>query len=78
MVVNAVNSPNIVVSKFGEVIQKCREVLALNPNFVVKFVGRQANVVAHSLARVATSWPSPHIFDLLPSCISDAIMNDIL
>lgn len=29
-------------------------------------------MVAHSLAKVATLWPSPRVFDYLSSCISSS------
>jgi ribonuclease HI len=44
-------------SEFSTIISHINNVLLLNPNFVVKFVKRQANTVAHTLARAAVSWP---------------------
>jgi hypothetical protein len=46
-------------------------------NFVnsdVKFIRRQANEVAHKLARVALSLASFHIFSDIPTCIYDIII----
>jgi hypothetical protein len=42
-------------------------------NFEVKFVKRQVNSVAHTLARAANSWSSFHIFEIIPSCIASLI-----
>jgi len=43
--------------------------LSLHLNFEVKFVTRQANMVAHTLARVTCSWANHRIFYSYPSCI---------
>lgn len=59
LVVDAIHANVPDFSEFGSIIPECRKLLFNHPNFLVKFVRRQANVVAHSLARVATSYPSP-------------------
>ncbi|CAJ2656151.1 unnamed protein product [Trifolium pratense] len=46
-------------------------------NFEVKFVRRQANSVAHTLARVANSWASFHRFEIIPLCIEQLIVNEM-
>jgi len=45
-------------SKFYAIIYSIIYHLSLHSNFEVKFVRRQANMVAHTLARVACSWVS--------------------
>jgi hypothetical protein len=42
-------------SEFSSIIGHNNNVLLLNPNFMVKFIKRQANMVAHTLARAAIS-----------------------
>jgi hypothetical protein len=42
-------------SEFSSIIGHINNVLLLNPNFMVKFIKRQANMVAHTLARAAIS-----------------------
>lgn len=42
-----------------------RDLLNSRPNFSVKFVRRQINMVVYSLARVVTLWSSPQVFDVL-------------
>jgi hypothetical protein len=42
-------------------------------NSKVEFCRRQANVVAHNLAREATFLASPHDFNVIPSCIGSLI-----
>jgi hypothetical protein len=46
-------------------------------NFEVKFIRRQANSVAHALARAANSWASFHRFEIIPLCIEHLIANDM-
>jgi len=50
--------------------------LSLHSNFEVKFVRRQANMVAHTLARATCSWASHRIFYSYPSCIEHWLIND--
>ncbi|AES71213.1 hypothetical protein MTR_3g071490 [Medicago truncatula] len=47
-------------------------------NSHVEFTRRQANEVAHELAKAATLGPSFHIFDESPTCISDLIFNKMI
>ncbi|CAJ2642186.1 unnamed protein product [Trifolium pratense] len=46
-------------------------------NFEVKFVRRQANLVAHTLARAANVWASFHRFEIIPLCIEHLSVNDM-
>lgn len=39
---------------------------------------RQANVVAHELAKAATSYSSFHIFDETPASITTLIFNEMI
>jgi hypothetical protein len=55
-----------------------RNVLALNPNFVVKFIKRQTNMVAHKLARAAIVWASRYVVDVLPLCITSLVNNEMI
>lgn len=52
-VVDAVHSSQGDISEFGSIIDDCRVLLSSNPNFKVKFVWRQVNMVVHILVRVA-------------------------
>jgi len=49
----ATNSTRI--SYFYLILSKCRDLLSTFPNSLVSFIGRQANIVAHSLARASIS-----------------------
>jgi ribonuclease HI len=52
--------------------------LLSNANFSVKFIKRQANMVAHTLARAAISWPSRCSFETLPICITQLLLNEMI
>nr|ABD28710.1 Polynucleotidyl transferase, Ribonuclease H fold [Medicago truncatula] len=66
-------------TEFGSImentIQFCNIFLT---NSHVEFTRRQANEVAHELAKAATLGPSFHIFDESPTCISDLIFNEMI
>jgi hypothetical protein len=65
LVVDAIYTPHDGVSEFSSLIYN-KNVLLLNPNFVVKFVKRQAIMVAHTLDRATISRPSRDVIELLP------------
>jgi hypothetical protein len=44
---------------------------------MVKFSKRQANMVAHMLARVAISWHRRYIVNTLPACIETLLNNEM-
>lgn len=69
-VVDGIHSSNEDFFEFGSILFECKRILNLNPTFGVEYLRMQANVVAHSLAKVATFWSSFQIFYYLPSCIS--------
>lgn len=46
-------------------------------NSRVEFTKRQANIVAHKLAKVVTLYASPQIFFDIPACIVFQIMNEM-
>jgi hypothetical protein len=59
-------------------LQNLNNVLLQNPNFMVKFIKRQANMVAHTLARAVISWTSCYIIDMLPLCITSLLNNEMI
>jgi len=67
------------LSKFGCIISSCRSLFStFFSNSRVEFVRRQANVVAHALAREAMSFASPAVYFELPNCIETLIINEML
>jgi ribonuclease HI len=65
-------------SEFSAIVCQIKNTMLLNPNFKVRFVKRQANIVAHSLARAAISWPRRYLFDSLPLCIATYLHNEMI
>ncbi|MCH83955.1 RNA-directed DNA polymerase (Reverse transcriptase), partial [Trifolium medium] len=45
-------------SEFSSIVCNINNILLCNPKFKVKFIKRQVNMVAHTLARAAVSWHS--------------------
>ncbi|XP_058783839.1 uncharacterized protein LOC131658576 [Vicia villosa] len=57
-------------SEFHHVIHSIRLLLSSFHNFEVKFVKRQANMVAHSLVKTANSWARRSSLHNIPPCIA--------
>ncbi|CAJ2639496.1 unnamed protein product [Trifolium pratense] len=66
---------HIEISEFSMIIHKIKSVLVVFPNFEVKFIRRQADSVAHTLARAANYWASHRFFEFIPSCIELMLFN---
>ncbi|GAU35225.1 hypothetical protein TSUD_205010 [Trifolium subterraneum] len=78
IVVTKFHSKNRDESELGDIIKDCRTMFNTHfRNSRVEFIRRQANEVAHVLAREATSLASFHIFIDVPLCIRDIIMNEM-
>jgi hypothetical protein len=77
-VVDAIHALCDGASKFSSLICNIKNVLMLNPNFVVKFVKRQANMVTHILARASISWASRNVSELIPLCIATLLNNEMM
>jgi hypothetical protein len=65
-------------SKFSFLVNNIINILSCNQNFKVKFVKRQANMVAHTLARAAMSWSRRCTFELSPICITTLLHNKMI
>ena len=72
----ALSSPGHGDSEFYAIVSSINYQLSLHSNFKVKFIRRQANMAAHTLARAACSWASHRIFYSYPSCIEHYLIND--
>ena len=67
------------LSEFGCIISSRRSLFSTSfSNSRVEFVRRQANVVAHALAREATSLASPAVYFDIPDCTETLIINEML
>jgi len=63
-------------SEFCVIVSSIIYQLSLHFNVEVKFVRRQANMVAHTLTRATCSWDSHRIFYSYHSCIEHWLIND--
>jgi ribonuclease HI len=77
LVVDAISTRQSGVSEFSILITRIQSMLRSNNYFEVKYVKRQANKVAHHLARAAFSLSSRRIFDLVPPCIATYLVNEM-
>ncbi|MCI19614.1 trypsin/chymotrypsin inhibitor, partial [Trifolium medium] len=57
----AIHGVHTGVSEFSIIINKIRCMLSLHPDFEVKSIRRQANMVAHTFAKAAVSWSSRYL-----------------
>lgn len=58
------------------IIRDCKRILALYPNYRVQFGRRQANLVAHNLARIS-SYDNSVCYYQVPQCIHNLIINEM-
>ncbi|KAK2452872.1 hypothetical protein QL285_000625 [Trifolium repens] len=77
-IVGAIRSRKQGVSEFSIIINKIKCLLSLFPGFEVKLIRRQANRVAHTIARAALSWSRRHVFDVVPLCIHNLLANEMI
>jgi ribonuclease HI len=76
IVVDAISSRQSGVSEFSLLISFIQSLLTMHNYFEVKYVRRQANKVAHHLARAAFSMSRRRIFDSIPPCIDSYLHNE--
>lgn len=66
-------------AQFGNIVSASRSLFNSKfSNSRVEFVRRQANAVAHNLAREATLLASPVTYYDIPNCIESLIINEML
>ncbi|XP_058741552.1 uncharacterized protein LOC131613929 [Vicia villosa] len=76
-VVKALSSSSKGSSEFITIINYIKLLLLNFPNIKVKFIKRQANMVAYTLAKAANSWSRRCLFDVIPPCITFHLINEI-
>ena len=75
--VNALYSTTTPLNEFGDLVIQCKNILLSNHDFMVSFVRRQVNTVAHSIARAALSHLRPFVFHVAPTTMYSLIMNEM-
>jgi ribonuclease HI len=77
-VVDSIYGKQTGVSDFSAIITHCIHLLCTDlMNSHVKFIRRQANEVAHSLAKAALSEASFRDYYHIPTCIESIIINEM-
>ncbi|KAM6561917.1 hypothetical protein CsatB_021915 [Cannabis sativa] len=77
VVVQAIRNPTHMISLFGDVIKECQNLLVNLRGVTISFVKRSANLVAHTIARAAISYPDRTFSmgdvptDLLPCLVAE-------
>jgi hypothetical protein len=77
-VVDSFKSQNSDATEFGNVINSCKTLFSnLYENSSVEFVRRQANEVAHNLAKAALLSASSQLLVTIPHCIEHILINEM-
>jgi len=64
ILVDAIQAQVEGLSEFNTIVNRIRRCLDLQFNVEVKFIWKQTNLIAHSLAKVANSYVSHQVHDL--------------
>jgi hypothetical protein len=73
------DSKRVVDRKFGVIVDHCKLIFSsYYRNSSVEFVRRQANEVAHNLAKAATLSASVHVLVDVPNCIEHILINEMI
>jgi len=64
------------LSECNVYVNSTQSILALNRTFEVKFIRRQANVIAHSLARAAIYYASHQVYAYVPPFIHSLFIKN--
>ncbi|XP_045794003.1 uncharacterized protein LOC123888879 [Trifolium pratense] len=79
IVVDSFHSNKCDATELGDIISHCKQLISnYYNNSSVEFIRRQANEVAHSLAKAATYTVSPRILVDIPHCIEHLLINEML
>jgi hypothetical protein len=65
------------ILEFSLIVADIIQIMLSCVNFEVKFVRRQANMVAHTLARTINFWASFHRFEIVPLYIEHLQVNEM-
>jgi hypothetical protein len=65
------------ISEFSLIVAGIIHIMLSCVNFKVKFVRRQTNMVAHTLALTVNSRASFHRFEIVPLCIEHLLVNEM-
>ncbi|XP_058765369.1 uncharacterized protein LOC131638841 [Vicia villosa] len=77
VVIHGINSMVTGNFEFNTIIMSIQRLLSSVTNFEVKFIKRQANMVADSLVKAANSWSRRSIVNVNPPCIDTLLFNEM-
>jgi ribonuclease HI len=75
--IEAISSTHQGSLEFSAIISNIKFLLLVVPNFEVKFVKWQANMIVHHLAMTIYSLASRNVFELIPLCIKNYLINEM-
>lgn len=75
--VKAINHGHDNVLESGDLVQQCQEMLRNHGRISVSHVKKQANKVAHNLARIPCEPNCFIVFSSPPSCLLETILSDV-
>ncbi|KAL6506664.1 hypothetical protein OROHE_022496 [Orobanche hederae] len=70
---DALSSQSKYISELGAIIESCRALVREGNQFIVKWVRREANMVAHTFARMSLDFPYIHVWDEPPNSVVDLL-----
>jgi hypothetical protein len=65
------------ISYFNLIVADITKIMLSWVNFEVKFIRRQANMVAHALVRTTNSWASFHKIEIVSLYIERLLVNEM-
>ncbi|CAK8530981.1 unnamed protein product [Lathyrus sativus] len=74
-VIQGILSNNSGIYEFSLLIRSIPNFLQIYPNFEIKFVKRQTNMVVHSLENAVDSLARRNIINLISRCIEHYLLN---
>ncbi|KAL6565896.1 hypothetical protein OROHE_004951 [Orobanche hederae] len=77
-VVNGITHNLYLNNDVGVILSLCKNILNQFPSYRISYIRRQANLVAHSLARASKFYARSHYYDFSPSCITTIIDNEMI
>ncbi|XVE89436.1 hypothetical protein DITRI_Ditri19aG0201200 [Diplodiscus trichospermus] len=75
IVVDAILAAKVDGFDFGSLVLTCRTFLHAELTFSLRFVRRQANVLAHAFARLSHSYASPQSWCSMPSYVNATFLS---
>lgn len=77
LTVKALHSPLDNLLEVGFILDACRSIIDSRPGFSVSFVKRQANMVAHVVAKIPCSLNCQIMFTSPSSMVLETLMYDL-